>query len=69
MTPNDVTRLILAMQEAGKSESTIRNAYTTLRKSLDDAVTNGLLRANPVCTRSSSPASGVPRPGSLSPMK
>jgi integrase len=48
LTPGDVTRLMLRMQDAGKSESTIRNAYTTLRRALDDAVTNGLLRANPV---------------------
>jgi integrase len=48
LAPGDVTRLLLVMQDAGRSDSTIRNAYTTLRKALDDAVTNGLLRANPV---------------------
>jgi integrase len=47
LAPNDVTRLVLTMREAGKSDSTVRNAYTTLRKALDDAVTNGLLRSNP----------------------
>lgn len=47
LTPNDVNRLLLAMQDAGKATSTIRNCYTTLRKAIDDAVTNGLLAANP----------------------
>lgn len=48
ITPADVTRLMLAMKEAGKAESTRRNCYTALRKALDDAVVNGLLAANPV---------------------
>lgn len=47
LSGNDVNRLLLRMREAGKAESTRRNAYTTLRKSLDDAVTEGLLAANP----------------------
>ena len=44
---NDINRLLLAMKAAGKADSTRRNAYTTLRKALDDAVTNGLLATNP----------------------
>ena len=44
---NDINRMLLAMKAAGKAESTRRNAYTTLRKALDDAVTNGLLATNP----------------------
>lgn len=48
LTPGDVIRLMIAMKDAGKSESTRRNAYTVLRKALDDAVINGLLAANPV---------------------
>ena len=44
---NDINRMLLAMKADGKAESTRRNAYTTLRKSLDDAVTNGLLATNP----------------------
>lgn len=43
----DINRMLLAMRAAGKAEATRRNAYTTLRKALDDAVTNGLLAANP----------------------
>ncbi|POH59158.1 site-specific integrase [Cryobacterium zongtaii] len=47
LTGNDVNRMLLAMKAAGKAESTRRNCYTTLRKALDDAVSNGLLAANP----------------------
>jgi integrase len=47
LTVNDINRMLLQMKAAGKAESTRRNCYTTLRKSLDDAVTNGLLAANP----------------------
>ncbi|MEN2742499.1 site-specific integrase [Microbacterium sp. X-17] len=47
LTVNDVNRMLLAMKAAGKAESTRRNAYTTLRKSLDDAVVNGLIATNP----------------------
>lgn len=47
LTVNDVNRMLLQMKAAGKADSTRRNAYTTLRKSLDDAVTNGLLATNP----------------------
>ena len=47
LSGNDINRLLLAMKAAGKAESTRRNCYTTLRKALDDAVTNGLLAANP----------------------
>lgn len=47
LSPGDITRLMLAMKDAGKSDSTRRNAYTVLRKALDDAVTNGLLATNP----------------------
>lgn len=43
----DVNRLMLDMAKAGKADSTRRNCYTTLRKSLDDAVVNGLLATNP----------------------
>lgn len=48
ITPNDVNRLILAMVDAELSTSTVRNAYTALRKALDDAVAVGLLASNPV---------------------
>ena len=44
---SDVNRLMLVMQNAGKSDSTRRNCYTALRKALDDAVANGLLALNP----------------------
>jgi len=44
---NDINRMLLTMKADGKADSTRRNAYTTLRKALDDAVTNGLLAANP----------------------
>lgn len=47
LTAADVNRLMLAMKEAGKADATRRNAYTTLRKSLDDAVLSGLLATNP----------------------
>lgn len=47
LAANDINRMLLAMKGAGKAESTRRNCYTTLRKALDDAVTNGLLAANP----------------------
>lgn len=47
LTVNDINRLLLKMKAAGKAESTRRNCYTTLRKALDDAVTNGLLANNP----------------------
>jgi integrase len=47
LTVNDINRMLLKMKAAGKAESTRRNGYTTLRKALDDAVTNGLLAANP----------------------
>lgn len=46
--PADVQRLILAMADKGLSPSTQRNAYAALRACLDDAVTNGLIAANPV---------------------
>jgi hypothetical protein len=47
LTVNDINRMLLTMKAAVKAESTRRNCYTTLRKSLDDAVINGLLAANP----------------------
>lgn len=47
LTVNDINRLLLQMKAEGKAESTRRNCYTTLRKALDDAVTNGLLATNP----------------------
>ena len=47
LTVNDINRMLLTMKAAGKAESTRRNAYTTVRKALDDAVTNGLLAMNP----------------------
>jgi integrase len=47
LTVGDVNRLMLAMKDAGKADSTRRNCYTTLRKALDDAVLNGLLATNP----------------------
>ncbi|KQP55882.1 site-specific integrase [Agreia sp. Leaf283] len=47
LNANDVNKMLLAMKAAGKADSTRRNAYTTLRKALDDAVTNCLLAANP----------------------
>lgn len=48
LKPSDVTRLLLTMEQAGKSASTRRNTYAALRGALDDAVSNGLLAANPV---------------------
>ncbi|WP_122817378.1 tyrosine-type recombinase/integrase [Nocardioides pantholopis] len=48
LRPTDVTRLLLAMEQAGKAASTRRNAYAALRAALDDAVANGLLATNPV---------------------
>ncbi|MFG6445306.1 tyrosine-type recombinase/integrase [Microbacterium sp. P07] len=47
LTGNDINRLLLAMKAARKADSTRRNCYTTLRKALDDAVSNGLLAFNP----------------------
>lgn len=47
LSVNDINRLQLRMVAEGKAEATRRNCYTTLRKALDDAVTNGLLAANP----------------------
>ena len=47
LTVADVNRLMLAMRDAGKADATRRNCYTTLRKSLDDAVLSGLLASNP----------------------
>jgi len=47
LSVNDINRLLLALKDAGRAEATRRNCYTTLRKALDDAVTNGLLAANP----------------------
>lgn len=47
LKPSDVTRLLLAMQEEGKADSTRRKALDVLCLALDDAVTNGLLAANP----------------------
>lgn len=46
--PSDVSRLLISMESAGKSSSTRRNTYAALRGALDDAVSNGLLAANPV---------------------
>ena len=48
LKPADVTRVLLAMEEAGKASSTRRNTYAALRGALDDAVRNGLLASNPV---------------------
>jgi integrase len=47
LTVADVNRLMLTMRDAGKADATRRNCYTTLRKSLDDAVLSGLLALNP----------------------
>lgn len=47
LRPSDITRVLLAMEQAGKSASTRRNAYAALRAALDDAVANGLLAVNP----------------------
>ncbi|KAJ1684297.1 hypothetical protein LUZ63_020590 [Rhynchospora breviuscula] len=46
--PTDITRVLLAMEQARKSASTRRNAYAALRSALDDAVVNGLLAVSPV---------------------
>lgn len=46
--PADVQRVMLALEKAGKSESTRRNVYAALRAAFDDAVTNGCLAANPL---------------------
>lgn len=48
LKPTDITRLLLAMEKAGKAASTRRNAYAAIRAALDDAVANGLLASNPV---------------------
>ena len=47
LTVADVNRLMPAMRDAGKADSTRRNCYTTLRIALDDAVLSGLLATNP----------------------
>lgn len=48
LSPGDITRVLLAMEQADKSASTRRNAYAALRAALDGAVANGLLATNPV---------------------
>jgi integrase len=48
LRPADVTRLMLAMQDAGKADSTRRNCMDTMSAVLDDAVVNGLLAVNRV---------------------
>jgi integrase len=47
LRPADLTRMLLGMEEAGKSASTRRNTYAALRGALADAVDNELLAANP----------------------
>jgi integrase len=47
LKPADLTRMLLGMENAGKSASTRRNAYAALRGALTDAVDNELLAANP----------------------
>lgn len=47
LRPSDVEALVLAMRDAGKSSSTIRQTYTVLRAVLDAAVRDGLLARNP----------------------
>lgn len=47
LRPADVTRVLLGMEEAGRSASTRRNAYAALRGALADAVDNELLAVNP----------------------
>ncbi|VXB09803.1 tyrosine-type recombinase/integrase [Nocardioides sp. AX2bis] len=47
ITPADLTRVLLAMERAGRAASTRRNMYAALRATFDDAVTNGLLGASP----------------------
>lgn len=46
LKPTDVERLVLHMREAGKSQSTIRQTYTVLRKVLDAAVRDGYVARN-----------------------
>ena len=46
--PSEVTRVLLAMEQAGLAASTRRNTYAALRSALDDAVAEGLLAVNPV---------------------
>jgi integrase len=48
LKPSDITRLMLAMEKSGLAASTRRNGYAALRGALDDAVSNGILAANPV---------------------
>lgn len=48
LRPTHVEGLLVALQEKGRSESTIRSAYTVLRQALDVAVRDGLLATNPV---------------------
>jgi site-specific recombinase XerC len=47
LRPADVTRMLLSLEEAGKSASTRRNTHAALRGALADAVDNELLAANP----------------------
>ncbi|WP_432571177.1 site-specific integrase [Kineococcus sp. SYSU DK005] len=46
LTPADVEALVLAKRREGLSDATIRLIYTTLRRALDAAVRDGLVRRN-----------------------
>lgn len=54
LAPSHVERLVAAKREAGLSDSTVRLVYTVLRRALDHAVRDGLVRRNA--------AAAVPRP-------
>ncbi|WP_392508812.1 tyrosine-type recombinase/integrase [Naumannella halotolerans] len=67
LKPADVQKFLLTMTDAGYAPNTRRNTYNALRAALDDAVTNGLLAANPAhkidrpaVPRSEAPSLSVP---------
>lgn len=47
LRPSTVEGLLVALQDKGLAESTIRSTYTVLRQALDVAVRDGLLATNP----------------------
>lgn len=55
LRPSDIDRLIIELRDKNLSDATVRQIFTILRGSLDDAVRDGLLARNP--------ATSVKRPG------
>ena len=45
--PSDITRVLLHMEQLGRTASTRRNAYAALRSAFDGAVVDGLLASSP----------------------